>query len=295
MRGKFWRLSVRVVGVLFITFALLAGLIWVETNALQVEQVVVPIIGLPPELDGLRIALISDLHGRKLQPNSRLVQTVQGSGVDLIAAAGDFVDRDTNEMANVLPLMQALTGIAPVYAVSGNHDYWADWPIIAGQLRQVGVTVLENSSVILKRGNAVYCLAGVADHYSGQADLEQAIPEQWEGPIILLSHSPTLFDPGWGSNYLESGSADWPVRQQLLQRVSLTLSGHTHGGQIKIPFIGALSNATGEWFPKQHVQGLSQEQHGWLYISRGLGTTGLVRARFLSRPELTILTLLMER
>lgn len=267
-------------------------LLWWETSALAVEQVEVQLVDLPPELDGLRIAQISDLHGRRIAPDGRLVQAIQQAQVDLIAVTGDLIDHEASELNNVLPLLQQLVQLSPTYAVSGNHDYNTNWPDLARQLRQIGVTVLENSHLILEKDGTEYCLAGVADHFSGHADLEQALPRaSWNGLTILLSHSPTLFEWDWPRDYLGSGSRDWPERQELLQRVDLTLSGHTHGGQIKLPLIGAVTRGTADFFPKHHVQGLSAEFGGWLYINRGLGTTGIVRARFLSRPELTILTL----
>ncbi len=266
-------------------------LLWWETNVLAVEMVEIEITALPPELEGLRVALLCDLHGRQISPDSRLVRSVVGADVDFVAVAGDLIDHDAAELDDVLPLLQALMQVAPTYAVSGNHDYNADWPTLARRLQQAGITVLENSYLIAERNGSSYCLAGVADHFSGHADLAGSLPDDWSGPTILLSHSPTLFEPDWPPSYLESGSADWTARRELLQQVDLTLSGHTHGGQIKLPLIGAVTRGTSEIFPKHHVQGLTAEYGGWLYISRGLGTTGIVRARFLSRPELTILTL----
>lgn len=276
---------------LLLALLLAAAVLWWSTTALVVELVTVPIADLPDELVGLRIALLSDFHGRRLPPDGQLVRAVQEAGVDLVAAVGDFIDHDVSEMASVLPVLQSLAQVAPVYAVSGNHDYWADWPALAQTLSEAGITVLENSSLLLQRGGATYCLAGIADHYSGHADLAQALLDDWSGLTILLSHSPTLFEPDIGDGYLTNGGSDWPDRQRLLQRVALTLSGHTHGGQIKLPLIGAVTNGSGQLFPKQHLQGLSWEGSGWLYITRGLGTTGIVRARWLARPELTILTL----
>lgn len=295
LTGK--RLDSRVLFILVPALLLVCAvlLLWWETNVLAVERVEITLADLPVELDGLRIALLTDLHGRSIPSNSRLVQEVQRAEVDFIAVAGDLIDHEAAELENVLPLLQALAQVAPTCAVSGNHDYNADWPSLARRLQQAGVTVLENSHLIAKRQGNEYCVAGVADHFSGHADLAGALPDRWDGLTILLSHSPTLFEQDWPPSNLDSGSADWSRRSELLQQVDLTLSGHTHGGQIRLPLIGAVTRGTSELFPKRHVQGLTKEFGGWLYISRGLGTTGIVRARFLSRPELTILTLQAAR
>lgn len=286
------RLNRRVLLIVLPALLLVAALLlWWETNVLAVERVEIQVADLPAELEGLRIALLTDLHGRLISPDGRLLKEVAGAEVDFIAVTGDLIDHEAAELENVLPLLRALTRVAPTYAVSGNHDYNADWSALVRRLQQVGVTVLENSHLFAERNGVPYCLVGVADHFSGHADLASALPSGWNGLSILLSHSPTLFEPESPRSYLESASDDWPARQELLQQVDLTLSGHTHGGQIKLPLIGAVTRGTGELFPKQHVQGLTKEFGGWLYISRGLGTTGIVRARFLSRPELTILTL----
>lgn len=266
-----------------------AGVLY-ETNALSVEWVDVAIPNLPVAFDGFRIALVTDLHGLEVPPDGQLVTAVQNANVDMVAATGDFIDSDTNELSQVLPMLGALAKLAPTYVVSGNHDYWADWDVVAGAIRRLGITVLENGHVRLRRGDDTLVIAGVSDAYTGRDRLDLALPPDDGTVVILLSHSPTLFDPEWSGFYLDE-SIEWPKKAQLLQRASLTLSGHTHGGQIKLPFLGAVSVAGGKVFPKERVEGLSQEPGGWLYISRGLGRTGLIKIRFLSRPEVSILTL----
>ncbi|MBT9173617.1 MAG: 3',5'-cyclic adenosine monophosphate phosphodiesterase CpdA [Syntrophomonadaceae bacterium] len=264
----------------FLLMAILAGWIVWETVALSVEYVDVPIEGLPPEFDGFRIAQVSDLHGMRFDPAGREAQAIIEAGVDLIVVTGDHVHRNSIEgIKRVLPFMQALLEIAPVYAVSGNHDHWTDWPYIARRLREAGVRVLENSHVRIDRGAGEIILAGVSDPYTGHGNLTQALPAQADTVIVLLAHAPTWFEP-WNA-------ATAPAS---LDRVSLTLAGHTHGGQVKLPFLGAVTTASGRLFPPSHVEGLSREGDSWLYINRGLGQ-GWLAFRFLSRREVTIITL----
>ena len=264
----------------FFFMAIIAGWIVWETVTLSVEYVEIPIEGLPPEFNGFRIAQVSDLHGKSFDPAGSEVQAIRKAGVDMIAATGDYVHRNSVEGINlVLPFMQALVAIAPVYAVSGNHDHWTDWPYITGRLGEAGVMVLENSHIRLNRGAGEIILAGVSDPYTGHGCLTQTLPAQDNTVIVLLAHAPTWFEP-WNA-------AKAPAS---LHRVSLTLAGHTHGGQVRLPFIGAVTTASGRLFPPSHVEGLSREGNGWLYINRGLGQGGLA-FRFLSRREVTIITL----
>ncbi len=272
------KLLIFIAAVLLIV-ALGSWIVW-ETVTLSVEYVDVPIEGLPPEFDGFRIAQVGDLHGKRFDPAGREAQSIREAGVDLIAATGDFVHRNSiADIDRILPFMQALIEIAPVYAVSGNHDHWTDWPYIATRLRGVGVNVLDNSHVRISRGAGEIILVGVSDPYTGHGSLAQALPAQDDAVIVLLAHAPTWFEP-WNADKA-------PAKLNL---VSLTLAGHTHGGQVKLPFLGAVTTASGRLFPPSHVEGLSREGNGWLYINRGLGQGG-VGIRFLSRREVTIITL----
>lgn len=263
-----------------------------ENRVIDVVEIEIPINGLAADLDGFKIAQLSDLHGRHL--NTHWVKTqLTKANVDAIALTGDYVRRaDLDSMAKLEPLLSILPLIAPTYAVSGNHDIAAGWPQIATQLEQKGITVLDDTYTTLTRGDGQLVLAGISYPHDSLSNLEQAMPSTTE-PIVLLAHSPRLFMQERMVNYLGE-----PVMKReemikcakLAERPALTLVGHTHGGQVKLPLIGAVTTASGELFPRQHIEGLSWEGSGWLYISRGLGYTGLP-LRFLSRPELTIITL----
>ena len=271
------------------TIVLLVALILFETFSLSVEHVDVFISNLPVELDGFRIVQISDLHGRRFNPDGRITKETLAAKPDVIAATGDYIHRDIREVGHIMPLLKRLAEIAPIYAVSGNHDHWSDWPAVAAALTDAGVTILENSYVEILREGQKLILAGVSDPYTGNDSLKSALPVYIDAPVVLLAHSPTWFEPLYIQR--NAGTPSFIKQQELLAQVALTLSGHTHGGQIKLPFIGPLTTASGRWFPKTHVEGLIREETGWLYISRGLGQGGLIPIRFLSRPELTILTL----
>jgi predicted MPP superfamily phosphohydrolase len=275
--------------------AFIAWVAW-QSSALAVERVTITLPQLPAEFDGFTIAHISDIHGRRIDPRGFLVETVRAAGVDMIAATGDFVDGRAQEMDAVVPLLAALADVAPVYAVSGNHDHWAGWGQVAASLTSAGAVVLDNANVILARGGASIMLAGVADPATRRADLMAAVPAAPPDVVILLAHAAHLHEE-YARLYGRGGRATAVEEPRLtgaglhrLELVSLTLAGHTHGGQIKLPLVGALSNASGRAFPREYVEGLTWEGHGWLYINRGLGYT-ILPLRLLSRPELTLITL----
>jgi len=268
-----------------ILFALLITLgAWViyETSAIEIEHVPVYISDLPAELEGFCIVQISDFHGRKLLDTGRLVTSISNAKPDIIALTGDYVSRHLSEMQNIFPFIKAVGAVAPVYGVSGNHDYWVGWESIAEQLRSAGVQVLENEHTVIARGNSILVLGGVNDPYTGNADLPTALRGAPAAPTVVLAHAPTWFEVSKND-----------AVKQALARVDLTLAGHTHGGQIKIPFAGALSSSSGRLFPRDYVEGLTNEGNGWLHISRGIGYTFLP-IRFLSRAQVAIITLRTE-
>jgi predicted MPP superfamily phosphohydrolase len=262
---------------------LLAAYIRRETQTLDISRVEVPIADLPEPLSGFAIGLISDIHGKRVDFGGQVISKLREARVDLIAVAGDLVHTRHVEMERVVPFIRELQTVAPTYVVSGNHDHGAGWPTIAAHLDKTGATVLDNLHVCMEKAGKTLVLAGVADPYSGRDRLAQALPAVPAGPIVLLAHAPTWFTrPAYRKR---------PDHQQLLSRVALTLTGHTHGGQIKLPVLGVVSTASGCLFPRSHIQGLSREGNGWLYITRGIGQGGPLPLRLGSRPELAIITL----
>ncbi|HHX75018.1 MAG TPA: metallophosphoesterase [Firmicutes bacterium] len=272
--------------VLLVVLAL-AAQVAVDTCAIKVEVTEVNLAGLPEALDGYRILQISDFHGRRFARDGSVAKKILAAKPDIIVLTGDYVNRETADIYNLYPLLEVMTSVAPVYAVSGNHDHWTNWRMIAGALRVAGVEVLENRHVMLRKNGRTLVLAGVNDPYSGHADLASALPQTATGPVILLAHAPTWFE----SSSLYGSVPALAENRALLEKVALTLTGHTHGGQIKIPFIGPLTTASGRLFPKTHIEGLLREQNGWLYISRGIGQTGILPVRFLSRAEISLIIL----
>lgn len=230
--------------------------------------------GLPPAFEGFRVVQLSDLHGAVYgEGNSRLLQRVRESKPDLIALTGDLADRDTN-LRDIDSLLGELTQIAPVYYVSGNHE-WTDRLIapLTALFRTYGVRYLRNESVVLEREGASIVLAGVEDPngYRDQPTPEEVAEALPEGFILLLGHR----------NYWVEKYPDLPV--------DLILCGHAHGGVIRLPVLGGILDHHGHFFPGYEA-GLYASGRYQMVVSRGLGSTGGV-PRLFNNPEIVVITL----
>ena len=183
---------------------------------------------------------------------------------DLIASGARFVSVVARELGG----LRARDG---VFASMGNHDYFTEGDAMADALAAAGLSVLRNSGVELERGGARIFLAGVDDTWSGRDDLTAALAARPAGmPTVLLAHDPVLFTAA------------------AARGVALTLSGHTHGGQLGVPFFAKRWNLAR--VITRFTTGLYQDGAATLYVTRGLGTTG-VPIRLLVPPEITVLTL----
>lgn len=251
---------------------------WIEPGWIDTVRIDVPVPRLPEALDGLRIAHFSDLHlGFHLdaQKLSSIVAALHRLQPELVCFTGDWVDYAVSA-AEAAAAVQALSQLnAPLgkFAVLGNHDYYAGQPeAIADLLGRCGFRVLRNEAVRLDRNGAAWSIAGVEDQWAGKPDLQKAlrgIPGgEW---TLLLSHCPDFADIA------------------LAHDVDLQLSGHSHGGQIRLPGYGPLFTPA---YGSKYVSGLYKLGEGKLqvYVNRGIGVS-VYPVRFACRPELTLMTL----
>ncbi len=259
-------------------FALAAGFVYWQNFTLQVEPVELFFESLPPQFDGLRVAELSDLHGRSFGKNNvRLLRTLQKARPDMICICGDLFDEMT-DLTMLEPLLTGLTDIAPVYYVTGNHE----WQVknlreILQKMRAWGVTVLENEGRVLSRGGAEMVVAGVHDP-CGPYDMKtpaalvrELRSAQGNDFILMLSHR-------------NDELAMW---SQL--GVQLVLSGHCHGGVVRLPFVGGVFGTRRELFP-EYDAGVYRQDGTTLFVSRGLGYTN-VHFRLFNRPHVPIMIL----
>lgn len=265
--------------------ALLGVAIW-QNKALQLNTVSVSYGWLPPELDGYRIAHISDLHNTEIgEDNRTLIEMLEAARPDMIAMTGDMIDASRTDIDVVLRFASEATRIAPCFFVTGNHEVRADsYPQLRKGLEEVGVTVLENASATLEKNGERITVIGVNDpinvedkHSDDYAVMEGYLQKATEGVEedgtlkILLAHRPELL-----ALYAEFG-------------INLVLSGHTHGGQFRLPFIGGVVAPDQGLFPKYDA-GLYELGKTQMVVSRGIGNS-IIPLRINNPPEVVLVEL----
>lgn len=254
----------------------------VEPNLLQLEKVTIRMSSVTADLDGLRIVQISDLHlGPFYSADrlSRLVDKINSLKPDLIAFTGDLFDNyrtypgDPGQIPQILGRLSASLG---KFAVYGNHDQGGGAKIRYTKLmNQAGFQVLINDHVVLGRGTSRIYVAGLDDFLLGSPDIQRTLERVSPGMfVLLLVHEPDVAD------------------RLTPYRVDLQLSGHSHGGQVRLPGIGSLYPPP---LARKYTAGMytfagSRHTPDVLYVNRGVGTTRLP-LRLLNEPEVTILTL----
>ena len=245
-----------------------------EPFDVRLEQVKIPIADLGPEFDGYRIALLSDFHvpaKSSLNLVRHAFELAKSFKPDLIALTGDFVHNRESGVPDFEPYFGDVTAPDGVFGVLGNHDHWVDAYLVRKRLGEgTHVQILDNEHRILHRGNARLAIAGVDDLWCGKVRTGRALGSiNPDVPRVLLAHNP-----------------DFALDMSDDFRVDLQLSGHTHGGEVRIPFGPApvLPSKYGQRFR----DGLCFGKHR-VYVNRGICSVS--RARFCCPPEVTAITL----
>ncbi|MED4203401.1 metallophosphoesterase [Neobacillus mesonae] len=278
----------RTIGSLFTLFGLSSGGYYyankIEPSMLGIEQITITHSLIPDSFNGIRIVQFSDTHlgfQYTLHQLKKLVNQINQLKPDLIFFTGDLMDEPNRytEMNKLVPILEKLHAPLGKFCIFGNHDhggYGSD--LYRNIMEAANFTVLLNQSSVIKlQDHSKIYLLGIDDAMLGSPDLPLALKNVPKNNFtILLSHAPDLADD----------AQDYPIHWQL--------SGHSHGGQVKIPLIGALIKPP---FAQKYLEGLYTLGDGnklTLYVNRGLGTTRLP-FRFLSKPELTVFTLNKEK
>ncbi len=246
-----------------------------ETGEVSIERIPIPIKHLPAAFEGFTIAQLSDIH---LLPYTRpefvkkAVAVANSLNPDLTVLTGDYVWHDREAMFELTPIIANLNARYGVYGILGNHDYWLDVDLVTQGFRQARIPLLVNEHVPISAGGNTLVLAGLDDGWSGHPDLDMALDGAPDNaPVILLLHEPDLADKV-GPN----------------GRIALQLSGHSHGGQVRLPGTGALILP---YLGQKYDFGLYQINDMWLYTNRGLGEIS-VPFRLNCAPEVTLFTLM---
>ena len=261
---------------------LIAGMVFwgflVEPGRLVVREQTIQLDNWPRELDGLRIAVLSDIHvddwfidDKKLRT---IVERTNQLQPELIVILGDYMSSNGNVTRRVEPerfgpILKDLHAPLGVYSVLGNHDWWYSGIQVRLGLEKNGIQVLENEVIHFDARGTQLWLVGLADLWTRRQAVADTIAMVPEGkPFIALTHNPDIFP-------------DVP------QRVPLLLAGHTHGGQVRLPLIGSVveSSDYGDRYVKGHV--IENNHH--LFVTTGIGTS-IVPVRFGVPPEIVVLT-----
>ncbi len=239
---------------------------------------------LPASFNHYKIAVISDLHNAEFgKNNSRLIKLIEEQKPSIIAITGDLADYRKTDINTAGKLVNNLSEIAPCYYVTGNHEAWLgeQYQKLEKVLLDEGVVILHNKSVQLVNDKDSIHLVGIDDPNFSDKDfsIEQSLSEannmnSTNDYRILLSHRPEAF------------------AAYVSENIDLILSGHAHGGQFRLPFIGGVAAPNQGLFPKYDA-GIYSENNTTMVVSRGIGNS-IIPIRFNNRPEIISIELVCE-
>lgn len=265
MKHISWRYLILVVTIALLSYSFL------ETHFLFVQRHVVSVRGLPSAFDGFTILHLSDLHNKEFgDKQEKLLKLINKQAFDLVAITGDLVDKRNPKVEPGMHLVKELSH-KPIYFVPGNHDWWTGFEY-RQQLEESGARVLQNQAEKFTLNGEHLWVIGVDDPYLGRDNLGQALLNVNDTATkILLAHAPSIYDSA------------------IKSEIDLVLVGHTHGGQVRLPVVGAIVAPGQGLFPKLDY-GLFTSRQTSMIINGGLGESGLP-IRFNIKPEIVLITL----
>ena len=272
-----------IAGVALVLLALIIWTAWGNT-ALELNTYTVSSKELPDAFDGYRIAHVSDLHNAEMgDGNEKLLAMLREAEPDIIAITGDLIDSRNTNIEVALAFAEEAMKIAPFYYVTGNHEARvSEYDELKAGLEAAKVVVLENERTEIELSGETVTILGLDDPsfhtdylFGDSASVVRStlaeISTENDGFVVLLSHRPELFD-----TYVACG-------------MDLTLSGHAHGGQFRLPFVGGLVAPNQGLFPK-YDSGLYADGSTNMIVSRGIGNS-ILPFRFNNRPEVILIEL----
>lgn len=263
----------------FCTMLCLTGFLYWQNNGLILTELEYS-QNVPAGLDGYKILQVADLQNKTFaKQNQALLRSMQKTAPNIIVITGDLLDRNKTDVDAAMAFINSAITVAPIYFVTGNHEHQSgEWETLSAQLTAAGVTILNNKKTSVMHNGDTLTLMGLTDKRANPdyervlstltADCEDAAFQ------VLLSHRPELFD-----TYVNSG-------------IHLAFTGHAHGGQIRLPFVGGIFAPNQGFFP-EYTSGLYQEGNTAMVVSRGLGNS-VFPFRIFNRPELVLVQLKYE-
>ncbi len=242
-----------------------------EASSLSLERVEIKLTRLPKKLDGFKIIHLSDMHHSpftNIEHIERAVKIANRLKPDMFLLTGDYVSHENKYIAPVSKVLGKLRSEFGTFACLGNHDHWTDPHLVVQKFTDAGIKMLVNEGFRFEARGASFWLAGVDDHMVGKTDLAAALKGSFPDEMkLMLAHNPLIF------------------RQATRFGVDLTLSGHTHGGQVKV------RDPEKRLLPRRKLSsGLHRRKTSQIYITRGIGTV-VLPIRYQCPPEISLLEL----
>jgi uncharacterized protein len=242
-----------------------------EANSLSIEKIDIKLPRLPKKLDGFRLVHLSDIHHSpftNLEHISRAVKVANRLKPDMFVLTGDYVSHESEYIEPVAEVLGQLSSEFGTFACLGNHDHWTDAELVTSSFRRANINVLINEGFRFTARDSSLWLCGVDDYMVGKTDLKSALHGSFADEMkLLLAHNPVIF------------------RQAARFDVDLVLSGHTHGGQVK------LRDEDKRILPQRKLKnGLHRRRDSQIYITRGIGTV-VLPIRYQCPPEISLIEL----
>lgn len=242
-----------------------------EANSLSLEKVEITLPRLPKKLDGFKVIHLSDLHHSpftSLEHISRAVKIANRLKPDMFVLTGDYVSHEDEYIAPVAEVLGKLRSKYGTHACLGNHDHWTNADLVIHLFKGEGIKMLVNEGLRVETPRGSFWIAGLDDHMAGTPDLRASMRGSFPDEMkLLLAHNPVVF------------------RQAVRSKIDLVLSGHTHGGQVKI------RDDEKRILPRRKLSsGLHGRKGTQIYITRGIGTV-VLPVRYNCPPEISVLEL----
>lgn len=278
-----FKMSLIVIGILLLSLTLF---IYFQNKSIGVTNIEYSNKKVPFAFNGYKVLHVSDLHNEEFgENNKKLIEKTKEVRPDIIVITGDLIDSNKTSIEVAMAYIKEVVKICPVYFVTGNHEKWSGLnDELTGKLKAAGVKVLNNEEVEIKKGEESISLLGIEDPaflengYDGygvsnafEENIKNLMNNKSDKLTILLSHRPEYMD----------------MYTQL--KVDLVLTGHAHGGQFRLPFIGGVVAPDQGFFPR-YTSGMYVENDTSMIVSRGLGNS-IIHVRVFNPPELVLVTL----
>lgn len=274
--------------LIFILIMSIAGYLYYQNNAIETTHYHVSSQNIPAEFDDFTIVQVSDLHNKDY--DGRLVEKIMQENPDIIAVTGDLIDRNRTNLSVAIKALDEMTDLAPVYFVTGNHEVESGlYKELREALSELGVIDLDNSYDILAKEGSEIGLIGIEDPAS--YTVEEVQLKESTGQRFLEVIERNMVNTGTEYNILLSHRAEM-MEIYSLANIDLALTGHTHGGQIRLPVLNGVFAPSQGFFPK-YTSGLYERDNTKMVVSRGLGNS-IFPFRINNRPELIVVTLKSE-